>query len=112
MNTQSGDSVFEGGIDFRGIESSGISADKKVTDAHVKNQLGGSARVGTGEDSDGRGLAESSCLSHGAGLPRVGDRLSLCKTLISFFESGFGALHFDFRPTEGSSCQNSHQGKQ
>ena len=98
MSAKGGYTVFESGIDFGGIETSCISTYKKVAYAHVENQFDGGAGVGTGEDCDGRGLAEGSCLRDVARLPSVGDRFSSCKTLVSFFESGFGALHFDFRP--------------
>ncbi len=98
VNSQGGDPVFEGGIDFRGIESSGISTDKKVADAHVKNQFGGGAGVRAGEDGDGRGLAEGTRFGDIAFLPSVSDRFAFGKALISFFKSGLSAFHFNFRP--------------
>ena len=98
MHAKGGHPVFEGGIDFRGIKASCVSAYKKVAHTEIENYFRRSTGISTGQDGDGGCLAKATRFRHHALLPVMSESFSLCETLISFFESGFGAFHFDFRP--------------
>lgn len=100
VDAEGGDTVFEGGIDFGGIETAGVAANKEIAHAEIENEFGGSARVGAGEDRNGRGLTKGTRFSDGTFLPGMSDGFASGKAEIALGEGGLGSGHFNFAPGE------------